>query len=56
MGALPVVLDDLGLNPNDIGKATEPTIIEDDNYLSDHSTGPTTPEPQQQQSTWILEK
>jgi hypothetical protein len=50
MGALPVVLDDLGLDPNEIGKATEPT----DNYLSEEeeeelesviTTGPNTPEP-----------
>lgn len=48
MGALPVILDDLGLDPNDVGKATEPTMSNegDDLYLSDSSTtGPNTPEP-----------
>lgn len=48
MGALPVILDDLGLDPNDVGKASEPTMSNegDDLYLSDSSTtGPNTPEP-----------
>ncbi|KAI9364742.1 hypothetical protein BD770DRAFT_469161 [Pilaira anomala] len=60
MGALPVVLNDLGLDPNQIGKATEPTSInnQDDISLLD-STGPNTPEQQLSPSpistTWPLE-
>lgn len=53
MGALPVVMDDLGLDPDQIGKATLPQTHneeeeeEEDVYLSDASlsTGPHTPEP-----------
>lgn len=54
MGALPVVMDDLGLDPDQIGKATLPSHYqihneeeEEDVYLSDTSlsTGPHTPEP-----------
>lgn len=56
MGALPVVMDDLGLDPDQIGKATLPNQThneeeeeeeEEDVYLSDASlsTGPNTPEP-----------
>ncbi|KAL9553102.1 hypothetical protein MBANPS3_003445 [Mucor bainieri] len=57
MGALPVVMDDLGLDPDQIGKATLPSHHqthneedeeeEEDVYLSDASlsTGPHTPEP-----------
>ena len=54
MGALPVVMDDLGLDPDQIGKATLPQTHneeeeeeEEDVYLSDASlsTGPNTPEP-----------
>ena len=49
MGALPVILDDLGLDPYQVGKATTPTsgnhIEGEDHDLSDISTtGPNTPE------------
>lgn len=55
MGALPAVLDDFGLDPNEIGKASEPTSTSD-LYLSEEDeeeedtesiateTGPHTPE------------
>jgi hypothetical protein len=68
MGALPVVMDDLGLDPDQIGKATLPNNIhgeeedegedEGDVYLSDASisTGPCTPEPHlSSPSVWTLE-
>lgn len=68
MGALPVVMDDLGLDPDQIGKATLPNNIHDeeeeegedegDVYLSDASisTGPNTPEPHlSSSSVWTLE-
>jgi hypothetical protein len=61
MGALPVVMDDLGLDPNQVGKATQPTttILEgDDMTVSDESmisiTGPSTPEPSSS-TQWTLE-
>lgn len=67
MGALPVVMDDLGLDPNQIGKATQPTITTtttileaDDMTVSDESmisiTGPSTPDPSHSSTTqWTLE-
>lgn len=60
MGALPVVLNDLGIDPHQVGKATEPNSNqqEDDISLLD-STGPNTPEQQLSPSpintTWTLE-
>lgn len=58
MGALPVVLNDLGLDPNQVGKATEPTTTTMDD-LSDGSisTGPNTPEQHLSpiSSTWAIE-
>jgi hypothetical protein len=70
MGALPVILDNLGLEPDSIGQATVPNSLstdnsneEDDSILSDGSTtGPNTPEPHllsplntTNNSTWTIE-
>ncbi|EPB83343.1 hypothetical protein HMPREF1544_09876 [Mucor circinelloides 1006PhL] len=69
MGALPVVMDDLGLDPDQIGKATLPNHHQihneeeeeeevEDVYLSDASlsTGPNTPEPHSASPTvWTLD-
>lgn len=56
MGALPVVLNDLGLDPNQVGKATEPTSTVDDGSDA-MSTGPNTPEQHLSpiSSTWAIE-
>lgn len=51
MGALPVVLDGIGLEPDAVGKASPPLdTIPDDAYVSDcsSSTAPQTPTIQQQ--------
>ncbi|KAI7887246.1 uncharacterized protein EV154DRAFT_14343 [Mucor mucedo] len=57
MGALPVVLNDLGLDPNQVGKATEPTSTVDDGSDGSISTGPNTPEQHLSpiSSTWAIE-
>ncbi|KAI9483364.1 MAG: hypothetical protein EXX96DRAFT_557939 [Benjaminiella poitrasii] len=65
MGTLPVVMKDLGLKPDKVGKASQPTLINENNdaYLSDGSisTGPNTPEqnvllsPSPIHSAWTLE-
>lgn len=57
MGALPVVLNDLGLDPDQVGKATDPTNTADDLSDGTNSTGPNTPEQHLSpiSSTWAIE-
>lgn len=59
MGALPVVLNDLGIDPHQVGKATEPNNNQQDDISLLDSTGPNTPEQQLSPSpintTWALE-